>query len=157
MKQQELKKFLYQLDSYIPKNEFEEKSKQTCLKKIECLSCIETLNEIDSNRFFEMKHILEKQPTFLSYAISLSTLISLIHYNVAIISYSKEEVFLAIQIFKEIDPINYSIYDNKTIALLSNRMYLNHMLETYSIEQALKIIPEYLDGCEMSYQMGVTK
>lgn len=157
MKQQELKEFIYQLNSYQPGNEWEAREKETCLEKAEYATCIASLKEIDQTRFFEMMHLLQKQPTFISYAISLTTLMSLIHYNVAIISYSKEEVFLAIQAFKEIEPKNYEIYDNKTIPLLSNRMYLNQMLETYSMQEALQIIPEYLDGSEISYQMGVTK
>lgn len=157
MKQQALKEFIYQLNSYQPRDEREAIVKESCLEKAQLITCIASLKEIDQNRFFEMMYLLQKQPTFLSYAISLTTLISLIHYNVAIISYSKEEVFLAIQAFKEIEPENYAIYDNKTIPLLSNRMYLSQMLETYSMKDALQIIPEYLEGSEISYQMGVTK
>ena len=157
MKQQALKEFIYQLNSYQARNEKEVREKEACLEKAQFITCITSLKEIDQQRFFEMMYLLQKQPTFLAYAISLTTLISLIHYNVAIISYSKEEVFLAIQAFKEIEPKNYAVYDNKTIPLLSNRMYLSQMLETYSMQDALQIIPEYLKGSEGNYQMGVTK
>lgn len=157
MKQQELKQFLYELNNYVPKNELEEQQKAFCLEKMQSITCINSMKEIDLERLLEMKHILEKQPSFLSYAIFLSTLISLVDYNIAIISYSKEEIFLAIQAFKDILPSDYAIYDNQKIPLLSNRMYLGTMIEKYSLQGALNVIPEYLDGCEVSYQMGVTK
>lgn len=157
MIKQKLKEFIYKLDIYVPNNNEEMEERERCFQKLDYIECIFELKDIDQKRFYEMMQILENQSDFLSYATMLTTLISLVYYNVAIISYSKEELFLAIQSFKGIEPSSYHVYDNKGIPLLSNRMYLNNLIETYTFNEALETMIEYLDGCEVSYQSGVIR
>lgn len=118
--------------------------------KLEQIKRLDHLCDIDFKRFF---HQIYNEDGQLNDVHKIARLASLYHYNVAMASYSDDELNLFIEATANIPVENYGKYDNHDVALFSNREVTQNIKELYpDFESQLNYIKAYMEGCQITME-----
>lgn len=121
--------------------------------KLEQMKRLDKLCDIDFKRFF---HQIYNENGQLNDAHKIARLASLYDYNVAMASYSDDELNLFVEATANIPPEYYSQYDNHAVPLFSNREVTQNIKAFYpDFESQLNYIKAYIDGCEISMEKSM--
>lgn len=116
------------------------------------------MSTIDFKRYSEMIQVIQHNYEIPDSVIYILTLTSLTEYNPAILSYSVEEILVFVQVFADIHPSNYSIYDNPNTPVISNRTVITQILkeQEYHISSAVQYIRSLLERSKGVHESGYT-
>lgn len=123
--------------------------------KLEEITRLDKLCNIDFKRFY---HQIYNENGELKDPHKIVRLASLYNYNVAMASYSDYELNLLIETTADIPPYLYPQYDNRDVALFSNREIPQNIIAACpDFESQVNYIKAYIDGCQIVREEVLTR